>query len=259
MTRLSDNRKQPMKTVFKIYLAVCVGMASYVQADVLSSGKKKVHLLELYTSEGCSSCPPADAWLSELKKDKDLFKRFIPIAWHVDYWDYIGWADAFALPQAAERQRLYRQQGKSRGVYTPGFFVSGHEWRSWFRVPLLNPVLDRLDQREQTADELSLDIQAEHILVRYDASEKADYQVFIALLSMNISNSIKAGENAGKQLHHDFIVRKVLHKPLIKGDKGYQQTLNYSATQRQPYDAIVAWVQKGSDLTPQQSVGGYLQ
>src|SRR5574339_14875 len=97
-------------------------------ANLMSAGPIQFHsstnrtaLLELYTSEGCSSCPPAEAWLSRLKSDARLWKDFVPVAFHVDYWDYLGWRDPFGAAEYSERQRGYAAQWKSRSVYTPGF------------------------------------------------------------------------------------------------------------------------------------------
>lgn len=96
------------------------------------SATNRTALLELFTSEGCSSCPPAEAWLSRLKSDARLWKDFVPVAFHVDYWDYLGWRDPFGTAGYSERQRTYAAHWKSRSVYTPGFVLDGKEWRGWF-------------------------------------------------------------------------------------------------------------------------------
>lgn len=93
------------------------------------STKEQTGLLELYTSEGCSSCPPADRWLARLKEHPDLWRSFIPMALHVDYWDYIGWQDRFASAAHSKRQRRYAQEKSLTTVYTPGFLYNGQEWR----------------------------------------------------------------------------------------------------------------------------------
>ena len=99
----------------------------------IESPAHRVALVELFTSEGCSSCPPADRWLSELKHDERIWDRLVPVAFHVDYWDYIGWPDRFATKAFGERQRNYARGGNVASVYTPGFVVHGEEWRGWFR------------------------------------------------------------------------------------------------------------------------------
>ena len=101
-------------------------------AKTIQSTAKQVALIELYTSEGCSSCPPADKWLTSLKSSPDLWTQWVPVAFQVDYWNYLGWDDAFAKPAFSNRQRLYNRQ-QSISTYTPGFIVDGREWRGWFR------------------------------------------------------------------------------------------------------------------------------
>jgi hypothetical protein len=95
---------------------------------VFQSSDHQTALLELYTSEGCSGCPPAEAWLSQLKNLPRLWKDFVPVAFHVDYWDYLGWRDPWATKGFSERQRSYAQPWGSDSVYTPGFVLNGKEW-----------------------------------------------------------------------------------------------------------------------------------
>lgn len=96
------------------------------------SADEQVSILELYTSHGCSSCPPADAWLSKLVDRPGLWDEFIPLAFHVDYWNDLGWPDRFASKTFTDRQREYARQGYLSSVYTPGFVLRGDEWRGWF-------------------------------------------------------------------------------------------------------------------------------
>src|SRR5713226_2490390 len=86
-------------------LVLALGLAFTTRAAdrVFESGPQKIHLLELFTSEGCSSCPPAEAWLSKLKSDPRLWKDFVPLAFHVDYWDRLGWRDRFSSRAWTER------------------------------------------------------------------------------------------------------------------------------------------------------------
>ena len=104
-------------------------MQSHAASLSVKSPATQVDLIELYTSEGCSSCPPADRWVSSLQNEPGLWRDFIPVAFHVDYWDYIGWPDRFASPAFTARQYVYAQQQSMRTVYTPGFFNNGKEWR----------------------------------------------------------------------------------------------------------------------------------
>jgi hypothetical protein len=93
------------------------------------SGENQAALVELYTSEGCSSCPPAEAWLSRLKDGPGLWKEFVPVAFHVDYWDYLGWRDKWSAEAFSARQRAYASAWHNDNIYTPGFILNGSEWR----------------------------------------------------------------------------------------------------------------------------------
>ena len=101
-------------------LAICAFSQSALAEPIsLTSSNHRVGLLELYTSEGCSSCPPADRWVSSLKDDPRVWKDLVPVAFHVDYWDYIGWRDQFASAAFSRRQQEYARQGAIDSVYTP--------------------------------------------------------------------------------------------------------------------------------------------
>src|ERR1700690_674896 len=95
------------------------------------SGPKTAALIELYTSEGCSSCPPADRQLSRLRQALDSAAEVVPLALHVGYWDYIGWKDPYAQAAFEERQGWLVRAKRQPTIYTPQFFVSGTELRSW--------------------------------------------------------------------------------------------------------------------------------
>ena len=96
------------------------------QALEFSSPEQAATVVELYISEGCSSCPPADKWLSSMRNNPQLFKALIPRAIHVDYWDRLGWKDRFARTEFADWQQALMQQGLLPQVYTPGIVVNSH-------------------------------------------------------------------------------------------------------------------------------------
>src|SRR5262245_10264750 len=95
------------------------------------SPDRRTALLELFTSEGCSSCPPAEAWLSRLKESPCLWKDFVPVAFHVDYWDRLGWEDPWGSRAYSQRLQSYARSWRNDSVYTPGFVLNGKEWRAW--------------------------------------------------------------------------------------------------------------------------------
>src|SRR5690349_19034423 len=111
-----------------------LGAGARAESVVFQSSENQVALLELFTSEGCSSCPPAEKWLSSLKQSTALWTEFVPVAFHVDYWDYLGWRDPWAAKDFSDRQRNYAESWRSDSIYTPGFVLNGKEWRDWSRL-----------------------------------------------------------------------------------------------------------------------------
>ena len=121
-----------MNPVRYIILGVLAGIATDAAPIQFQSPARQVALVELYTSEGCSSCPPAESWLSGLKEKPGLWNEFVPIAFHVDYWNYLGWRDKWSSKQYSDRQRDYAGVWGSESIYTPEFVLNGKEWRNWF-------------------------------------------------------------------------------------------------------------------------------
>src|SRR2546423_2933711 len=124
-----------MKTLF-LATALSLGATAAFAETRFQSGAQQAALIELYTSEGCSSCPPAEDWLSRLKEQPGLWKKFVPVAFHVDYWNYLGWRDRFSLWQFTERQRRYAAKWQSESVYTPAIVFNGNESRNWSSLDL---------------------------------------------------------------------------------------------------------------------------
>src|SRR5271154_4074347 len=104
---------------------------AFAEPHDFQSSAEQVTFLELYTSEGCSSCPPAEAWLSRIKDSPELWKSVVPVAFHVDYWDYLGWHDPWAEKAFSDRQRAYAAAWGSGQIYTPCFARNGREWQDW--------------------------------------------------------------------------------------------------------------------------------
>ncbi len=176
------------------------------------SGATTVPLLELYTSEGCSSCPPADKWLSGLKSNP---KQFIPLAFHVDYWDYIGWKDRFSTAEYSERQRRLAAFSGSSYVYTPQFVLNGRDFRN-VDESRLNKIVEngqKLASRAQlnlnmvtsAKDEATLKVSAQ--LMQPEDNKTSD--IFVAIYENKLMSKINAGENNGRELKHDYVVREL--------------------------------------------------
>ena len=217
----------------------------------LRSGPQRALMIELFTSEGCNSCPPAEALLNDFVDNPRLWTSFIPLAFHVDYWDYLGWQDRYALPANAVRQRRYASLGHVRGVYTPGFMVNGRGWRpGWTR-------------RLPTADEaapglLTVSLDAGQLVADYRPADgnAQSLQLEFALLGVGLSTDIKAGENCGRHSRHDFVV--LAHHQLPGSGPRWRGELPdgaYPAAQRL---ALAVWVSRAGDPTPLQAVGGWL-
>jgi len=176
------------------------------------SGAQTLALVELYTSEGCDSCPPADRWLSGLKGAGSYAGRVLPLALHVDYWDYIGWKDPFAQAQFSARQREMAAINRARTVYTPQVLVGGRDFRpgNGFDTALekINRTPPRADLEVKmsfgSARELKLDANAK----LRNGAETKDAAVYLAVFENGLASPVAAGENKGKLLKHDFVVRE---------------------------------------------------
>ncbi|TQV66136.1 DUF1223 domain-containing protein [Exilibacterium tricleocarpae] len=235
------------------WLTVCLTLwpaQSSLAQTVLTSPAARVQLLELYTSEGCSSCPPADKWLSQLRRAPGLWTEIVPVAFHVDYWNYLGWRDQLADSRFSERQRRYRRSGGVKSVYTPGFVVGGREWRGWFqRRPLPQAEPAPVGVLAVTVTDNRYRAQ----FTRADGVAARPLELYVALLGMDLKTDIKRGENRGRRLTHDFAVLGLSRRPAGEAWTG-------TLPQRDPGGSygLAAWVSPVGELTPVQAVGGYL-
>src|SRR5215470_3300374 len=126
------NRGHAMRAIISLFLLLAGANPLNAEQMLFQSATNRAVLLELYSSEGCSSCPPAEAWFSQLKSNPRLWKDLVPVGFHVDYWDQLGWKDPFGTSSFSERQRAYSAKWKNESVYTPGFVLNGKEWRGWY-------------------------------------------------------------------------------------------------------------------------------
>ncbi len=218
------------------------------------SGEKQTALIELFTSEGCSSCPPAEAWLSKLKSDPGLWKDFVPLAFHVDYWDRLGWRDRFASRAWTERQNNYASLLRSDSVYTPEFIRNGEEWRDWFH--------DRQLSKSDAKNAGSLSVTTtdnKTFSIAYSGGDNSKFDAHIALLGCGISLKIAGGENSGRQLQHDFVVLD--HKSVLMktdGAAAHATLAIDSASKNAPQKAVAIWITEENQLKPLQAAGGWL-
>jgi hypothetical protein len=176
------------------------------------SGDRTTALVELYTSEGCDSCPPADRWLSSLGSRGYAPERVVPIALHVDYWDYIGWKDPFARSAFAARQRNLVKLKRATVIYTPQVLLQGEDFRRWHSgafdeaVAKINarPARARIALALDARGRESFEVEARAELL--DLSQRTDAALYLASYENKLVSAVAAGENRGRTLTHDFVV-----------------------------------------------------
>ncbi len=189
----------------RAFLLLCALVVPLADAATCSatSGATRNSLLELYTSEGCSSCPPADRWLSQLPANSGM----VPLAFHVDYWDRLGWRDPFA--QAAFSQRQRDRNSGLGWVYTPQVMLDGKDFRTWHRgLPAPSNVSAQASLAltlKQTPERI--EVEAESRFATPAAGR--DTTLYLALFENRLSSKVTAGENAERTLHHDHVVRQL--------------------------------------------------
>ena len=211
------------------------------------SGPKTAALVELYTSEGCSSCPPADQQLRRLRQALDPAAVVVPLALHVDYWDYIGWKDPYAKDSFGERQSWLVRANRQRTVYTPQFFVNGIELRSW-RDELKDAVRRRNALPAAAEIHLLARIAPDGVLV-LDATATAragaePAVLYLALAESGLASTVSRGENSGVTLAHDHVVRVwVGPVRLIDGAARVQRHIALPAAWNRAQLELVAFVQ----------------
>jgi hypothetical protein len=188
------------------------------QACSKQSPAHTVALLELYTSEGCDSCPPADRFVSGLRSAGLTAAQVVPLSLHVDYWDYIGWKDIFARPAFTQRQRWLAQLASSHTVYTPEIFISGRELRNWRNgVPA---AVERINTMPaQASIKLNVGVPANGSLpIDVDVRAASGSKLFVALYENGLSSDVRAGENRGVTLRHDYVVRDWVGPVAVNAD-----------------------------------------
>ncbi|MDB6147554.1 MAG: hypothetical protein JWO45_1218 [Spartobacteria bacterium] len=215
-------------------------------ALVFESRAFKVHLLELFTSEGCSSCPPAEAWMTQLKQSPGLWVEFVPVAFHVDYWDHLGWRDPFAAKEWTVRQQTYVTRWKTDSVYTPGFVLDGNEWRT--------PQPPRKSQ--ELVGNLRLRVLGDDVFVTFEPTKKEarGYDIYLARLGFALTSEVNAGENRGRKLAHDFVVLSLQKATLPTNGNELKIPIDKASDRNN--GALVVWSTYSGDPTPIQATGG---
>jgi len=228
--------------------ALILGPGCAVAGDlVFKTGPKQVHLLELFTSEGCGSCPPAEERLSTLKGNAGLWKDVIPVCFHVDYWDYLGWPDRFASPAYTVRQQNYAREWGGDSVYTPEFVLDGREFRTG-EIPAASGSGGNLTVELNSAREMT---------IRYESATpdpKAAWEAHIAPLGLGLETEVRGGENGGRRLRHDFVAFSLVSLPLHAGTNSATVTL---AAPKEGEKAIAVWITHAGQSSPVQAAGAW--
>jgi len=209
------------------------------------SGPGTAALVELYTSEGCSSCPPADRWLSGLAAQGFSTDKVVPLALHVDYWDYIGWKDPYAQREFSLRQRKLTRLQRQALVYTPQVMLQGKDFRGWGSEAFGREVA-RINARPARAH-LALEVravQSDAIEVAINAEvagDGADPALYVAAYQNRLHSQVTAGENRGRKLPHDYVVLQWLGPYAFEGSRPLARTLKLPLVPRAvPADSGVA-------------------
>jgi hypothetical protein len=239
--------KEKLNSMLRITFLVGLLLAVHVQAGEvkLESGPQRVHLLELFTSQGCSSCPPAEAWMSKLKSEPGLWKDFVPLAFHVDYWDRLGWRDPFASKEWTTRQYQYSENWKTDSVYTPGLAFDGRELG--VRIVPTPP--------SKKSGTLKLTLVAGKVVAEFVPADDAikDVDLHVATLGFNLTTKVNAGENSGRDLKQDFVVLSLANQKMTSGKSEF----DFKPDART--GAIAAWITAPNSIEPIQAVGGWLR
>lgn len=226
--------------------AAMLSSAAHAADCTVRSGATTNTLVELYTSGGCSSCPPAEQWLSRFARQPQ--SGVVPIAFHVHYWDYIGWKDIYADPRNTDRQRAFAEATGARSVYTPQVIVAGSDFRSWSSERAFADAVRAAQGRKPAA---SIEITSRRgadgtIEGRVSASVveagKAPMALVVAVTQDGITSKPNAGENKGEVLPQNFVVRDVAEfrgNASIAGDFRFAPKANWNAEKM----SVVAYVQ----------------
>ena len=223
--------------------------AGPVQAKTSSQGSQ---LIELFTSQGCSSCPPAETWIGQLTSHQDLWTRFVPIVFHADYWDRLGWKDPFASQQHTQRQYQYRAFHQLPSVYTPGFFIDGNEWKGFFQRGPLPPIRKVNTRLDATWNAGKISVKTVEL--------KESHIIHAAVLGFDLKTSVKRGENSGRKLRGNFVV--LSHKSTSSStDTNKTSQIEFQATDlaaKAPRYGFAVWINAADSPMPLGATGNWL-
>ena len=207
-----------MKNISIILLAVLSISFRSCPAQQKESHFEPIAVVELFTSEGCSSCPSADIALTKLTADADKeHKKIFTLAFHVDYWNRLGWKDTFSNSHYSDRQRQYAEIMNLPSVYTPQMIVNGTEQFVGSDISKLHDEVAKALSMNATSSFAQLNVikkEANKLSLHYELKGNIkDCEIHFALISKHVSTNVKRGENAGHLLAHTDVVREFITRP----------------------------------------------
>lgn len=205
------------RTAMLLTTLACAAWPAQAQTCSARSAPHSTPVVELYTSEGCNSCPPADRWLSALSAKHEV----VALAFHVDYWDRLGWADRFASPAFTQRQAQQQAVNGSRYSYTPQVVINGVDRKDWPGAAAGLPV------RPGANVQIKLVRDGQHISASVQTNASARLAAYWAITESGHSSAVKGGENAGVTLKHDHVVRELRPVPAWAATTGVPVTLQF--------------------------------
>ncbi|MBW8184553.1 DUF1223 domain-containing protein [Shewanella sp. NR704-98] len=251
---------------FSVLLLIIFSWGSYGEQSLVDFKKQskttQPYIIELYTSQGCSSCPPAESWLSGFIERDTLWQEYFPLAFHVTYWDYIGWKDPFGQRGFSQRQYDHLNAKNTGQVYTPQFVINGEEWRGWFARDLLLG----FNRQEQEVGVLNVTVSEQTLKASFLAAKRVksdSLKLHIALVGVGLNTYVRKGENRNVRLLHNFtVLEHQVFEPSGLTTRGNElffsgDVANFNMQKGSPESlALVAWVeQEGKAI---QAVGDWL-
>jgi hypothetical protein len=210
-----------------------------------SSPPQTQALVEVFTSEGCSSCPPADRWLSALVQVPSQKLMAVGLSLHVDYWDYIGWKDPFAKAAYTQRQYGYARQRGVTGVYTPQIVLAGRDFPKWDSSSTFLHAVKQINDKPARA-QIELDAKAGKlggdVQVYFNATGESSAQLHLVFFENALKIKVNAGENRGELLGHDRVAREFIRLDSKTG----QTSMPLSKGQRVELSGLAAFLQTAS-------------
>jgi len=196
-----------MRAIASVLLALMIPSA-FAECAAKSTSRA-TPLVELYTSEGCSSCPPADLWFSTLRAQADA-GTVVPIAFHVDYWNNLGWKDAYSDARFTQRQRNFAHAAGARFVYTPQVVLAGRDFPDWRGGAAAKALEASRAQPARAELEIAGSATSPRVVATLAPGTRVeDLALVVAVTQDGVETKVKAGENRGETLRHDFVARDV--------------------------------------------------